>query len=107
MIPLKVGDNVPKFSLPDQDGEIINLSICFDKQILIYFYPKAMTTGCTIQVCRLRDEMHKLKQINVEAFGISTGKKEKFLCFTKKEMLNFTLLLDYKQEVAEKFDIWW
>ncbi|MGP1932493.1 MAG: thioredoxin-dependent thiol peroxidase [Arsenophonus sp. ET-YP4-MAG3] len=106
MSPLKPGDKAPQFSLPDQNSEMINLSDYLGQQVLIYFYPKAMTPGCTIQACRLRDEMHKLEQMNVQVFGVSTDKPEKLLCFTEKEMLNFTLLSDYKHEVAEKFGVW-
>lgn len=106
MSPLKAGDKAPQFSLPDQDGEIINLSDYLGQRILIYFYPKAMTPGCTIQACGLRDEMDTLKQMGVEVFGISTDKAEKLLRFNEKEMLNFTLLSDHKHEVAEKFGVW-
>ncbi|MFP3029352.1 MAG: thioredoxin-dependent thiol peroxidase [Arsenophonus sp.] len=106
MSSLKAGNKAPQFRLPDQYGEIIDLSNYFGQRILIYFYPKAMTTGCTIQACGLRDEMKKLKQINIKVFGISTDKTEKLFSFTEKEMLNFTLLSDHKHEVAEKFGVW-
>ncbi|HGJ5865162.1 MAG TPA: thioredoxin-dependent thiol peroxidase [Arsenophonus nasoniae] len=106
MSPLKAGDKAPQFSLPDQDGEIINLSDYLSQRVLIYFYPKAMTPGCTIQACGLRDEWDKLKQMGVEVLGISTDKPEKLSRFAEKEMLEFTLLSDYKHEVAEKFGVW-
>lgn len=106
MSPLKAGDKAPQFSLPDQDGEIINLSDYLGQRVLIYFYPKAMTPGCTIQACGLRDEWDKLKQMGVEVLGISTDKPEKLSRFAEKEMLEFTLLSDYKHEVAEKFGVW-
>ncbi|HGJ5877486.1 MAG TPA: thioredoxin-dependent thiol peroxidase [Arsenophonus sp.] len=106
MSPLKAGDKAPQFSLPDQDGEIINLSNYLGQRILIYFYPKAMTPGCTLQACGLRDKMNELNQMGVEVFGISTDKPEKLSCFYEKEMLNFTLLSDPKHEVAEKFGVW-
>ncbi len=61
MNPLKAGDKAPQFSLPDQDGEIINLSDFQGQRVLVYFYPKAMTPGCTVQACGLRDEMDTLK----------------------------------------------
>ncbi|HGJ5867691.1 thioredoxin-dependent thiol peroxidase [Arsenophonus nasoniae] len=106
MSPLKAGDKAPQFSLPDQDGEIINLSDYLGQRVLIYFYPKAMTPGCTIQACGLRDEWDKLKQMGVEVLGISTDKPEKLSRFAEKEMLEFTLLSDYKHGVAEKFGVW-
>lgn len=62
MNPLKAGDKAPQFSLPDQDGEIINLSDFAGQRVLVYFYPKAMTPGCTTQACGLRDEMDTLKK---------------------------------------------
>lgn len=84
MSPLKAGDKAPQFSLPDQDGEIINLSDYLGQRVLIYFYPKAMTPGCTIQACGLRDEWDKLKQMGVEVLGISTDKPEKLSRFAEK-----------------------
>ncbi|HDT2999183.1 TPA: thioredoxin-dependent thiol peroxidase [Proteus mirabilis] len=106
MNPLKAGDKAPQFSLPDQDGEIINLSDFAGQRVLVYFYPKAMTPGCTTQACGLRDEMDTLKKANVEVLGISTDKSEKLSRFTEKEMLNFTLLSDEDHKVAEQFGIW-
>ena len=62
MSPLKAGDTAPKFSLPDQDGEEINLADFQGQRVLVYFYPKAMTPGCTVQACGLRDNMDELKR---------------------------------------------
>lgn len=62
MSPLKAGDTAPKFSLPDQDGEEINLADFQGQRVLVYFYPKAMTPGCTVQACGLRDNMDDLKK---------------------------------------------
>ncbi|AMA65132.1 Putative peroxiredoxin bcp [Candidatus Arsenophonus lipoptenae] len=106
MIRLKIGDKAPFFSLPNQEGKIIQLSNYFNKRVLIYFYPKAMTPGCTIQACKLRDDIYKFQQMNVEIVGISTDKFEKLLLFAKKEMLNFTLLSDHKHDVVKKFGVW-
>lgn len=106
MNPLKAGEKAPQFSLPDQDGEIINLSDFAGQRVLVYFYPKAMTPGCTTQACGLRDEMDILKKARVEVLGISTDKPEKLLRFAEKEMLNFTLLSDEDHKVAEQFGIW-
>lgn len=106
MSPLKAGDKAPQFSLPDQDGEIINLADYEGQRVLIYFYPKAMTPGCTVQACGLRDNMDSLKQANIEVFGISTDKAEKLSRFVEKELLNFTLLSDEDHQVAEQFGVW-
>lgn len=62
MNPLKAGDTAPKFSLPDQDGEQVNLTDFQGQRVLVYFYPKAMTPGCTVQACGLRDSMDELKK---------------------------------------------
>ena len=87
MNPLKAGDIAPKFSLPDQDGEQVNLTDFQGQRVLVYFYPKAMTPGCTVQ-------------------GISTDKPEKLSRFAEKELLNFTLLSDEDHQVCEQFGVW-
>ncbi|VEA69328.1 Putative peroxiredoxin bcp [Serratia rubidaea] len=84
MSPLKAGDTAPKFSLPDQDGEEISLADFQGQKVLVYFYPKAMTPGCTVQACGLRDNMDQLKQAGVEVLGISTDKPEKLSALPKK-----------------------
>ncbi len=84
MSPLKAGDTAPKFSLPDQDGEEINLADFQGQRVLVYFYPKAMTPGCTVQACGLRDNMDELKKVGVEVLGISTDKPEKLSRFAPR-----------------------
>ncbi|MBD2813406.1 thioredoxin-dependent thiol peroxidase [Xenorhabdus sp. Flor] len=106
MSPLKAGDKAPQFSLPDQDGENINLSDFKGQRVLVYFYPKAMTPGCTVQACGLRDTMDELEKINVIVLGISTDTPEKLSRFVEKEMLNFTLLSDVDHQVAGQFGVW-
>jgi len=106
MIPLKAGDPAPQFSLPDQDGEQINLADFQGQKVLVYFYPKAMTPGCTVQACGLRDNMDQLKKAGVEVLGISTDKPEKLSKFAEKELLNFTLLSDEDHQVCQAFGIW-
>jgi len=104
--PLKAGDTAPQFSLPDQDGEQIDLADFQGQKVLVYFYPKAMTPGCTVQACGLRDNMDVLKKAGVEVLGISTDKPEKLSKFAEKELLNFTLLSDEDHQVSEAFGIW-
>ncbi len=103
---LKAGDMAPQFSLPDQDGEQVNLADFEGARVLIYFYPKAMTPGCTVQACGLRDNLDQLKDAGVEVLGISTDKPEKLSRFVEKEMLNFTLLSDEDHQVCEQFGVW-
>jgi peroxiredoxin Q/BCP len=106
MNPLKAGDKAPQFTLPDQDGEDVSLSDFKGKKVLVYFYPKAMTPGCTVQACGLRDNMDALTEKGVDVLGISTDKPEKLSRFVEKEMLNFTLLSDEDHAVAEQFGVW-
>ncbi len=106
MPPLKPGDIAPQFSLPDQDGELINLSDFDGQRVLVYFYPKAMTPGCTVQACGLRDNMEELKKFNVEVLGISTDNPGRLSRFVEKEVLNFTLLSDENHQIAEQFAVW-
>ncbi|MGJ0623100.1 thioredoxin-dependent thiol peroxidase [Xenorhabdus bovienii] len=106
MSRLKAGDKAPKFSLPDQDGETVSVSDFKGQRVLVYFYPKAMTPGCTVQACGLRDKMNELKEIGVEVLGISTDTPERLSRFAEKERLNFTLLSDVDHQVAEQFGVW-
>lgn len=75
-------------------------------RVLVYFYPKAMTPGCTVQACGLRDNMDELKKAGVDVLGISTDKPEKLSRFAEKELLNFTLLSDEDHQVCEQFGVW-
>lgn len=104
--PLKAGDEAPPFSLSDQDGEEISSKDYKGQRILIYFYPKAMTPGCTVQACNLRDNFDELKKYDVAVIGISTDKPEKLSRFAEKELLNFTLLSDEDHQIAQKFGVW-
>ncbi len=104
--PLKAGDTAPEFTLPDQDGEDISLSDFQGQRVLIYFYPKAMTPGCTVQACGLRDNMDELKKLGVDILGISTDKPEKLSRFVERDLLNFTLLSDEEHQVCELFGVW-
>ena len=104
--PLKEGEKAPQFSLPDQDGEQISLNDFKGQRVLIYFYPKAMTPGCTVQACNLRDSAEEFKKYEVIIIGISADKPEKLSRFMEKELLNFTLLSDDNHEVSQAFGAW-
>ena len=104
--PLKEGEKAPQFSLPDQDGELISSKEFKDQRILLYFYPKAMTPGCTVQACNLRDSADDFKKYNVVVIGISTDKPEKLSRFVDKELLNFTLLSDEDHKTCDAFGVW-
>lgn len=104
---LTAGQQVSDFSLPDQTGTLVQLSDLLKKsRVLVYFYPKAMTPGCTVQACGLRDSKTQLADFNVRVVGISTDAPARLAKFEQKEQLNFTLLGDENHQVAEAFGVW-
>lgn len=103
---LKAGDKAPLFSLQDQHDNTINLADMTGKKVLVYFYPKAMTPGCTVQAQNLRDSKAKLESLNVEVVGISPDAQKRLPKFADKESLNFTLLSDEDHAVADQFGVW-
>lgn len=103
---LNVGEMVPDFTLPDQGGRMVNLRKELGKWTLIYFYPKAMTPGCTVQACGLRDGKAELAKRGVVVLGISPDEPKLLKKFEEKEGLNFTLLGDTDHKVADAFGVW-
>ena len=103
---LKVGENAPHFSLPNQNGELVSLEQFKGKKVLVYFYPKALTPGCTTQACGLRDSKSELENLGVVILGISPDSPKKLAQFIEKKALNFTLLSDEEHQVAEQFGVW-
>ena len=103
---LKAGDIAPQFSLPDQDNQPVSLNDYIGKKVLIYFYPKAMTPGCTIQAQGLRDSQASLAKLNVEVIGVSPDAVKRLPKFIEKENLNFTLLSDEDHALADAFGVW-
>ena len=106
MKTLQVGDLAPQFSLLNQDNQLISLSDFKGKKVLVYFYPKALTPGCTTQACGLRDAKRELEKLGVIILGISTDAPKKLAQFVEKKALNFTLLSDEDHQVAEQFGVW-
>ncbi|WP_293731107.1 thioredoxin-dependent thiol peroxidase [uncultured Actinobacillus sp.] len=106
MNPLKQGQNAPHFSLLNQHNEMISLSDFKGKKVLVYFYPKALTPGCTTQACGLRDVKAELEALNTVVVGISPDAPQKLANFEEKKALNFTLLSDETHQVAEQFGVW-
>ena len=107
MNTLKAGDNAPEFSLLDQNGQTIKLSDFKGKQkVLFYFYPKAMTPGCTVQAQGLRDTKSELDAHNVAVLGVSIDPVKRLDKFIQRDNLNFTLLSDEDHSVAEQFGVW-
>lgn len=106
MKTLVAGDAAPAFTLPNQNGDSISLASFQGKKVLVYFYPKAMTPGCTVQAQGLRDIQQELKQHNVEVLGISPDAVKRLPKFIEKEQLNFTLLSDEDHAIADAFGVW-
>ncbi len=106
MKTLQAGDKAPQFSLQNQNDETVSLSDFAGKKVLVYFYPKAMTPGCTVQAQGLRDSKDELVAKNVEILGISPDPVKRLPKFADKEGLNFTLLSDEDHAVADAFGVW-
>ena len=103
----KIGNMAPAFSLPDQDGSKVSLKDFRDKaNVVVYFYPKAMTPGCTVQACGLRDSQAELAKLDTVVLGVSPDPVARLGKFIDKESLNFTLLSDEDHAVAEKYGAW-
>ena len=107
MAEIKLGSKAPAFSLLDQNGDTVNLrDYNGEKNVILYFYPKAMTPGCTAQACGLRDSSHSLAKFEGVAIGISPDPVARLKKFETKESLNFSLLADEDHTIAEKYGVW-
>lgn len=103
---LKRGDKAPKFDLSDQDGNKVRLADFKGRKVLVYFYPKANTSGCTKQACSVRDAEPDLTAAGVAAVGISPDKPDQQKKFDEKYGLGFPLLSDPDHAVAEAYGAW-
>ncbi|WDE07362.1 thioredoxin-dependent thiol peroxidase [Thalassomonas viridans] len=107
MNTLKVGDTAPLFTLQDENDQPVKLADYIGKQqVLVYFYPKAMTPGCTVQAQGLRDSKTELQKLNTKVFGISPDEPKRLAKFCQRDELNFTLLSDVDHKVADDFGVW-
>jgi thioredoxin-dependent peroxiredoxin len=103
---LTVGSKAPDFKSKDQDGKEVSLSDYKGKKVVLYFYPRDMTPGCTAEACSLRDNYKALQKAGYEVFGISTDDEKSHKKFIAKEKLPFTLLADPDKTVHNKFGAW-
>ncbi|GAB4516169.1 MAG: thioredoxin-dependent thiol peroxidase [Allomuricauda sp.] len=103
---LKVGDKVPDFSAKDQDGNTINLSDYKGKKLVVFFYPKANTPGCTAEACNLRDNYQELQAQGYELLGVSADSEKKQSNFKEKYDFPFPLLADEDHTVINAFGVW-
>jgi peroxiredoxin Q/BCP len=105
-VSLKIGDMAPEFNLEDQNGKPVSLKDFRGKNVVVYFYPKAMTPGCTVQACSLRNSQSKLNDANIVVLGISADPVKKLKQFETKDKLNFTLLSDPDHKLIEAYGSW-
>ena len=103
---LEAGEKAPDFTAKDQDGNKVKLSDFKGKKVVLYFYPKDDTPGCTKQACSLRDGFPKLKKNNIEVLGVSIDDKESHRKFIEKYDLPFTLLADTDKKVVNKYGVY-
>jgi len=103
---LEAGQKAPAFSLKDQDGKTVKLSDFKGQQVVLYFYPKDNTPGCTTEACDFRDEASALKKAGAVVLGVSMDSEASHQKFIQKHGLNFPLLVDADHAVAEKYGAW-
>lgn len=103
---LKVGEKAPDFSTNDQDGKLVKLSTLRGKKVVLYFYPKDMTPGCTAEACNLRDNYQYLIKQGYEVLGVSTDSEKSHQKFIIKEKLPFRLLADTDKTLHEAYGTW-
>ena len=106
MSQLKIGDSAPSFKGVDQDGNLIELGQFMGQKVVLYFYPKDDTPGCTAQACNLRDNLASLKSHGIEVIGVSIDSVKSHTKFVTKFELNFPLVSDENKEIVEANGVW-
>ena len=103
---IKNGQLAPDFTLPDQDGKNHKISNNRGQWLLVYFYPKDDTPGCTKEACMIKDNFPEFKKLKVTVFGVSVDSVKSHLKFSKKYKLPFTLLADEDKKVVKLYGVW-
>jgi len=103
---LKIGDQAPEFVSKDQNGQDLRLTDYKGKRVVIYFYPKDDTPGCTAQACNLRDNYSALQAEGIVVLGVSADEEQKHVKFIDKYTLPFTLLADVEKELIQLYGVW-
>ena len=103
---IETGEQAPDFELPNQDGENVALRDLRGRRVVLYFYPKADTPGCTVQACGIRDRSSDYETAGVTVLGVSPDPVKDVKKFHDKQSLNFTLLADADHAVAEQYGVW-
>ena len=106
MIQLNSGDKAPDFTAKDQNGKNVSLKDFLGKKVVLYFYPKDFTPGCTTEACNLRDNYEDLKDAGMEVIGVSPDDEESHKKFEEKHELPFILLADPDKKIIEKYGVW-
>ncbi len=106
MAILEVGTQAPNFKTIDQNGELVTLEQFRGKKVILYFYPKDDTPGCTKEACAFRDNFEKFKEINVEVLGVSVDDEKKHKKFAEKYNLPFRLLADTEKKIVQDYGVW-
>lgn len=106
MTTLKAGDKAPNFEAKDQDGNTISLNDYKGKKLVVFFYPKASTPGCTTEACNLRDNYQRFQALNYEILGVSADSAKRQSNFKTKNEFPFPLLADEDKKVIEAFGVW-
>ncbi len=103
---LKEGDKAPDFSFTNTNGEVVSLKDLAGKKVILYFYPKDDTPGCTAESCNLRDNYSSLKKKGYEVIGVSKDDEKSHAKFTKKFKLPFALIPDTERKIISDYDVW-
>lgn len=103
---LTTGDVAPAFTAPDHHGNQVSLKDFAGKKVIVYFYPKAMTPGCTTQACDFRDNIARFEADGYQVVGISPDPVDKLAKFQEKEQLTFPLLSDEDHQIAASYGAW-
>jgi len=106
MNTLKVGDKVPSFTAKDQDGNTVSLADFTGKKLIVFFYPKANTPGCTAEACNLRDNYKELQSEGYELLGVSADSEARQAKFKNKYEFPFPLLADEDHTILNIFGVW-
>ncbi len=106
MITLKIGDKAPDFNCEDQDGNMIQLADYKGKKLVLFFYPKASTPGCTVEACDLRDNHHTFQAKGYEILGVSADSQKRQSNFRNKYEFPYPLLADEDKKVINAFGVW-
>ncbi len=106
MTTLKIGDNAPNFQSKDQNGTPISLSDYKGKKLVLFFYPKASTPGCTMEACNLRDNHERFQDMGYEILGVSADSEKRQSNFRNKYNFPYPLLADEDKSVINAFEVW-